>query len=304
VNTEVPTFTCPRCQRGEFRSLPGPSGKAFCPWCGIAVEPRPSPAQSADQAAPPPVLLSLEELAEQISGHTKRRPAPVPESPARPLPPPPVPRPDLEARLAESERRREAAEAELRKELEKKQEIKKAVLAEMGRLESQIADANARVRRKDEEHASALESIDLLQNAQKQEWDGQEMKLRELIARAETARLDLEAELEKTRKAAAAVQADLDSVRADASIQRSDYGAAAAERTDLRKKLAAADAKLRANKDAAVRLKDLERQLLEAQARGAGLQSDLEKRDQRIKDLGLLVKTLGDRLNQLADRHR
>jgi DNA repair exonuclease SbcCD ATPase subunit len=304
VNTEVPTFTCPRCRRGEFRSLPGPSGKAFCPWCGNAVEPRPAP--PANQAAPPPVLLSLEELAEQISGHTKRRPAPepAPEAPVRPSAPPPVARPDLEARLAESERRREAAEADLRKELEKKQEIKKAVLIEMGRLESQIAEANARSRRKDEEHAAALESINLLQNAKKQEWDGGEMKLRDAIDRAEKARLDLEAELEKARKAAAAVQADLDAVRGDALIQRSDYAAADAERKDLRKKLAAADAKLQANKDAAARLKDLQRQLQEAQALGTGLQSDLGKRDQRIKDLQLLVKTLGERLNQLVDRHR
>src|SRR6185295_1406178 len=99
---EVQSFTCPRCRKGEFRSLPGPNGKAYCPWCGDAV----APGSTASTPAPGPLPeFSLEELANRIAGQIAAPPPPAA----------PAPSPDLEARLAESERRREAAETELRK---------------------------------------------------------------------------------------------------------------------------------------------------------------------------------------------
>jgi chromosome segregation ATPase len=276
MSPEVQAFVCPRCKRGEFRSLPGPSGKAFCPWCGDAVEAGP-PAPAAPPAPPS---------------------APA----APPPPPPPSPTAALEARLAESERRRDLAETELKKELDKKLEIKKVVLNEMARMEASIADANARVRRKDEEHAAALESLNVLQHAKQQEWDGEQMRMRDSIDQAEKARRSLEAELVDLKKTAAIVQSDLGASRVEISKLRAEHAAAEADRADLRRKLGAAEAKLVAGKDAVARLKDVQQKLQDAEAKVAGLQGDLDKRDQRIKELQLLVKTLGERLNQLADR--
>jgi predicted nucleic acid-binding Zn-ribbon protein len=245
------------------------------------------------EAAPPPEVFSLEELARRISEKNL-------DSPAPPAPPPPPPSPTaaLEVRLAESERRRELAETELQKELGKKQEIKKVVLNEMARMEASIADANARVRRKDEEHAAALESLSVLLHAKQQEWDGEQVRMRDSIDRAEKARQTLEAEMVELRKSSAIMQSDLGASRVEVSKLR----AGQAELADLRRKLAAADTKLQAGREALARLKDVQQKLQDAEAKALGLQGELDNRDHRIKELQLLVKTLGERLNQLSDR--
>jgi len=284
--TEVQTFTCPRCQKGEFRSLPGPNGKAFCPWCGAAVAPgSPTPAPAP---APPPEF-SLEDLAKRIAGQIAS-PAAAPVAP------------DLEARLAESERRREAAEAELRRELDKKQGIKKAVLSEVGRLEAELTDARNRIRRKDEEHAGALQSLNLLTQAKQDEFNGDRMRFQDATDQKDKALKALEARLEERQKSAAELQAVLDASRAEVGKLHSEVAAAQAERVELRRKLSAAGAKVEALKDAAAQLEALKHRVQESEAKTAGLQAELQKKDQRLKELQLLVKTLGERLNDLADR--
>src|SRR5688572_4232636 len=117
----VQTFVCPRCKRGEFRSLPGVDGKAFCPWCGDAV--------TASDAPPP-------------------APAPEPAPPAAAAPPDPLV-PVLREEIAEQTRRRERAESDLRQELERKKDIKQAVMEEMGRLAAQLGEAHDLLSRKE-----------------------------------------------------------------------------------------------------------------------------------------------------------
>jgi peptidoglycan hydrolase CwlO-like protein len=39
------------------------------------------------------------------------------------------------------------------------------------------------------------------------------------------------------------------------------------------------------------------------QEKTKSLQADLDKRDQRIRELQMLIKTLGERLNDLTSRH-
>ena len=285
----VQSFACPRCRRGEFRSLPGPDGKAYCPWCGDAVAAGPASSEPAPAPAPPAEPFSLEELANRIAGKISNPPAV--SSPS-----------DLEARLADSERRRELAEAELRRELAKKQEIKKIVVGEVGRLEAELAEAKERIRRKDEEHRAALQTLDLLKDAKGQEWEGDRMRLRDEVEEKERARRALEVKLEGRQQSASELQAALDTSRAELGRLHAEAAAAGAERSELRQKLSAAGAKLQASKEAATQLPDLKQQLQESRAKAAGLQADLEKRDQRIKELQLLVKTLGERLNNLADR--
>lgn len=287
---EVQSFTCPRCRKGEFRSLPGPNGKAFCPWCGDAV------ASGAPKPDPGPLPeFSLEELANRIAGQIAAPPA-APTAPAAPA------SPDLAARLAESERRRDAAEAELRKELEKKQEIKKAVLAEVNRLEAELADARNRIRRKDEEHAAALQSLDVLRDAKLQEFNGDRLRYQDAVDQKDKALRALEARLEERQKAAAEAQSVLDASRATVGKLHAQIAAVEAERDDLRKKLEAAEAKVQSVKDAPAQVQSLKRQLQDAQTAAAGLKAELDKKDQRVKELQLLVKTLGERLNELADR--
>lgn len=289
-------FACPRCRRGEFRSLAGPGGKAFCPWCGDAVEatvPPPDP-------GPPLEQFSLEELATRLSGQSGGPAVTVSSASPTPAAPPP-PQTGLEARLAESERRRSLVEAELKKELEKKQEIKKAVLSEMGRLEAALAEAQARVRRKDEEHAGALETINVLKQAKQQEWEGAEMRLRTTLDQTELARKELETALDALKNSSSGLQGDLDAARADAAKLRAELAAADAERGELRRKLAAAGLKVQEAREVLTRTKDLQHKLQEARTKAEGLQADLSQRDQRIQELQLLVKTLGDRLNRLAD---
>lgn len=282
---EVQSYTCPRCRRGEFRSLPGPNGKAFCPWCGDAVAPG-----SPGAAAASPPEFSLEELATRIAGQI----AP-PAASAQTAP-------DLETRLAESERRREAAEQELRRELEKKQEIKKAVISEVGRLEAELAEARERIRRKDEEHASALQTLKLLKDAKETEWNGDRMRFQDAAQEKEKTLRGLEARLEQRQKSASEVQADLDSSRAEVGKLHAQIAAGVLERGEIRRKLGAAEAKVQSLKDAPAQLDSVRQRLAEVEARAAGLKTELEKKDQRLKELQLLVKTLGERLNDLADR--
>ena len=280
----IQTFTCPRCQRGEFRSLPGPNGNAFCPWCGDAVG-EPTPA-----AGPAPLPeFSLEDLAKRVAGQIAG-PSASPGSPG------------LEARLDESERRREAAEAELRRELERKQAIKKAVQAEVGRLEAELAEARDRIRRKDEDHAAALRSLNLLRDAKGDEWNGERMRFLDAADQKEKAFRALEARIEERQKSESEIRAVLDASRKEVGKLHAEVAAAEADREELRRKLGAADAKLRAIKDAPAQLEGLKRRLQDSLAQAAGLQGELEKKEQRIRELQLLVKTLGERLNTLADR--
>jgi len=284
---EVLSYTCPKCRRGAFRSLPGADGKAYCPWCGDAVAAGPL------EPPPPPTaeMFSLVDLAKRIAGDV-----PNPAAPSGP------PSPDLQARIAESERRRELAEAELRREQEKKQEIKKAVLEEMSRLEAELNDTKMRVRRKDDEHGSALEDLRRLKDAKEQEWAAANARLQQAFEEKDQALRALQAKLEGRQKADSDLQSLLDASRAEIGKLKADAAAAAAERADLLRKLSSADAKLKPLKEAEAKLRDLQKLYQESHAKATGLQSELEKRDQRIKDLQLLVKTLGDRLNQLADR--
>jgi chromosome segregation ATPase len=77
-----------------------------------------------------------------------------------------------------------------------------------------------------------------------------------------------------------------------------------AERADLRKKVADFDLKLASLKDAPAQLADLKKKLNDARVKSAGFEADVQKKDLRLKELQLLVKTLGERLNDLADRPR
>lgn len=284
MSVNIQTFTCPRCRKGEFRALPGPNGMAFCPWCGDAVAP-PTP---ASDPAPLPEF-SLEDLAQRVAGQI----AGSSGAPAAP---------DLEARLAESERRREAAESELRRELEKRQEIKKAVQSEIGRLEAEVAEVRDRMRRKDEDHAAALQSVNLLRDAKGEEWNGERTRLLNAAEQQEKAFRALEARLEERQKSESEIRAVLDASRKDVGKLHAEVAAAEAGREELRRKLGAADAKLLSLKDAPAQLEGLKQRLQEALARASGLQAELEKKEQRIRELQLLVKTLGERLNALADR--
>lgn len=290
--TEVQSFSCPRCRKGEFRSLPGPNGKAYCPWCGDAVAPgSPAPADGPDPAPLPE--FSLEDLAKRIAGQITSPPPATPTAPAAP---------DLEARLAESEQRREAAETELRKELEKKQEIKKLVLSEVARLEAELADARGRIRRKDEEHAAALQTLNLLKDSRQDEFNGDRMRFQNAVEEKEKTLRALEAKLDERQKSSVDLQGMMDASRAEVGKLHAQVAAVEAERAELRRKLGAADAKLESLKDAPAQLDGLKQKLQESQAKAAGLQAELQKKDQRVKELQLLVKTLGERLNELADR--
>jgi chromosome segregation ATPase len=289
MTSGIRTFTCPRCRRGEFRSLPGPDGRAFCPWCGDAVgDGRPS--------AP-------------------AAPAPSPE-PAAEAPREAAPAVDV-GRLAELERRCEQAEAELRRELEKKQEIKKAVTAEMTRLEAQLAEANVRLQRRDKEHFAALETLARMKESAEAKWAADLAALRQTLEEKETAARGLEARLEERRRTVDAIQEVLDGARSEAERHRSELEklrrTGAAEQEELRRRLAAAEARLLDLKDSETEFLDLkarlhaertgaEKEAGELRRQAAGLRTELEKRDQRVKELQLLVKTLGERLNDLSSR--
>jgi DNA repair exonuclease SbcCD ATPase subunit len=233
--------------------------------------------------------FSQEDLAKPPAGPIAA-PAAAPESP------------DLETRLAESERRREAAESALRRELEKRQEIKKAVQSEMGRLEAELSETRTRVRRRDEEHAAALESLNVLKSAKDDEWNGERMRLQDAFEQKERALRELETKLTERHRSASEFQAALDALRGEVQKLRDEVAAADADRAELRRKLGAAEQKVQSHKDATAQLDYLKQRLQESHAKATGLQAELEKRDKRIKELQVLVKTLGERLNDLADR--
>lgn len=250
----VQVFLCPRCKAGEFRSLPGPDGKAFCPWCGEAVEA-----------------------------------AAAPEAPAAPTS-------DAE-RIAELTRRCERAEAELAKELERKQGIKKVVGEELGKLESRLDETKVRLRKKEEEQGASFDEILRL----KGQLEAERIKVEEfakaasLLGEKERLIQSLRGELETLRKA----EAEARELRREAQ-----------QAVELREKLAARDHLLSAMKGVETELAALkaktreERGKLEKEReRASALEAELGKRDQRIRDLQALIRTLGERLNELAQRH-
>lgn len=275
----IHTFTCPRCNQGEFRSLAGPDGKAYCPWCGDPVTGGvPVPASSPGPAA-------LERPAEPVTGAA--------EGADR----------ELRERLAESERRREQAEAELRRELDKKQEIKKAVLAEMEQLHARLNETQVRLRQRDEERQTSVDELGRLKEIAAQQRAADLAGARGALEEREETLRRLQAELEERRKAADAARREADGLRSDLAKLK---GASEAELADLRRKVAAA-------KDAEVLLRDLkgriqderprfEKEVAALRERAANLEAELGKRDQRIRDLQLLIKTLGERLNDLTSR--
>jgi chromosome segregation ATPase len=270
---------------------------------------------------------SLAEIAERLAIPTPAPPpTPVVVAPAPAAAPVPAASPDVQARLADAEYRRDKAEAELRREQDKKQEIKQAVLLEMARLEAQLAEAKERIHRKDEEHAASLEVLAKMKETREAEWGAERQGLVDQLTEKERARVAAEAgaephrkaleeagakhqkaledAAEKQRKATSDVEAALQAARAETAKLRGDLEAANAEQAQLRKKLSIADAKMKSLKDATAQQGDLKKQLEESVAKAAGFQADVGKRDQRIKELQMLVKTLGERLNDLADRPR
>lgn len=293
----VQTFSCPACRGGEFRSLPGPDGKAFCPWCGVAVTG--GTATSAVEAAP----------------------APVPAAPA----PPPAADPELRERLTTLQRRSEQAEAELQRELDKKETIKRAVSVEMGRLAAQLAEAREQHARESEAHRSAVADLSRL----KAELDESRKRAAELAgAQAaaeaqEKARAALQSELEAARRDARAWQDQLETARHQAEQLKAELArlkaSSEAEIKGLWKSVQAgedkakalkaeSDEKLKALKGADAELRELkplwEKERAAQRAKEASLRGELEKRDQRIRELQLLIKTLGERLNDLTGRPR
>ena len=172
----------------------------------------------------------------------------------------------------------------------------------MSRLSAEHNDTKMRVRRKDDEHGSALEDLRRLKDAKEQEWAAANARLQQALDEKDQALRALQAKVEGRQKSDSDLQALLDASRTELAKLKADAAAAGAERTDLLRKLSSADAKLKPLKEAEAKLRDLQKLYQESHAKATGLQSELDKRDQRIKDLQLLVKTLGERLNQLADR--
>jgi chromosome segregation ATPase len=226
----------------------------------------------------------------------------------------------LRDRLAELERKCEQAESELRRELEKKQEIKRAVMAEMGQMASQLSESKALLQRRDEELLAALLEAKALRDDL-----GKERKRADDLA-GERASLEekgkavrsLEAELEASRKAVRDLQDARDRAGREVQTAQSELAkakeASAAELGDLRKKLSAGEARLQALRGSSDELKALkarhedsrgrtEKERAELLEKTRTLQAELEKRNQRIRELQMLIKTLGERLNDLTSRH-
>lgn len=226
----------------------------------------------------------------------------------------------LRDRLAESERKCGLAEAELRRELDKKQEIKRAVLAEMSQLASELAQTKALLQQRDEELLSALLEAKVLKDDLSGERKRADDLARERASLEEKGKAlrNLEAELQAGRTAVRELEEARGSAGREAQQARSDLAkakeAAAAEIGEARKKLAAAEARVLALKSSGDELRALkarheeqrdrtEKERTELLEKSRHLQADLEKRDQRIRDLQLLVKTLGERLNDLTSRY-
>lgn len=282
MSLTVQVFTCPKCNRGEFRSLPGPDGKAFCPWCGDGVAggiapPTPAPPAPEPVASTAPALVSETRV--------------VDDGPLR-------------ERVAELTRRCEQAEGELQRELDKKQQIKQAVALEMKRLEAVAAESRTLLLRKEEEQRTAVAGLARLET----ELQAERRKVEDLSG----TRMLVEG-MEKTVHRLEAENVELregrDAATKEAEHLKSDLAKAEGERGELRKKLAAAEARVETLKDAAVELSDLkaerrrlEKERAEFQVKAAALQSEVEKRDRRVAELQMLVKTLGERLNDLTRR--
>ena len=301
LTSAVQTFTCPRCARGEFRSLPGPEGKAFCPWCGDAVTggvtPPPAPVPAAPAAS-----ASLEELIARVAAN-------APEDAVR----------ALRERVTELNRVCEQAQSDLRNELAKKEGIKQAVMKEVERLGSRLDETKVLHQRKEHDHHEAMEEVGRLKEELEKE--------RKKAAEAASTRGDLEetgkslflaeSELKDRRKQSQELREGRDAARREAeqlrqelAKQKSGSEAALAE---LRQKIGAAEARLATLKSAEADLSQLKDRVLElrkqleaarqeSKAKTAALQTDVEKKDQRIKELQMLIKTLGERLNDLSSR--
>jgi len=292
----IQAFTCPRCKRGEFRSLPGTDGKAYCPWCGDAVAggvaPGSDPPSAPEGAAAPVVTATLDELLERVARN-------APEDAVR----------ALRERLADLNRKREQAESDLRQELDKKVLIKKAVMEEVGRLGSQMGETKVRLKQTEEEHQSATSEMFRVKAELEKE--------REKTAELSASRASLEAELEERRKAVRELKDASDVARRDAEqmLAHLDKSRAtsAAELAELRKKIASYEARLATQKAVEAelnslkpRLRDqqrLEKERAEFQEKASTLQTAVGKKDERIRELQLLIKTLGERLNDLSSRH-
>lgn len=283
----VHTFLCPRCDKGQFRTVPGSDGKAFCPWCGEAV-----------------------------SGGTEEPVFPG----APPAPPPPAdPVTQLRTRLEETE-------GTLRRELGRKQEIKKAVQEEMERLEARFNETKALLEWKEQDHEAAVQEIARLKGSLEEERKraAELPKAREDLAEKETVVRTRDSELEALRKEVRDLKSAADLSRRDAAEINSHLDIARADAVELRKALAAVRAELDALKPSAVELPELRkalaageaerkhlkvreeefrRALEKERAEAAALRADVQKKEQRLRDLQLLIKTLGDRLNELARRH-
>lgn len=286
----VHTFLCPRCDKGKFRTVPLSDGKAFCPWCGEAV-----------------------------SGGTEE---PVFQG-APPAPPPPPPEADPVTQL---KRQLDETEGTLRRERDRKQEIKKAVQEEMERLEARFGETKALLEWKEQDHRAAVEEIARLKGELEEERKraAELLKAREDLAEKETVVRTRDTELESLRKEIRDLKAAADLSRRDAEEVKSHLNIARADAVELRKALAAVQGELEALKPGAVELPELRKALAagEAERKGlkgreeefrralererteaAALRVEVQKKDQRLRELQLLIKTLGERLNELARRH-
>lgn len=274
MSAVVQVFSCPRCNRGGFRSLPGTDGKAHCPWCGDRVL---AGGSAPAEPAPDPT------------------PTPVSGSPA-------IPEADLRDRVAR-------LEADLRREQEKKQEIKRAVMVEMAQLTAQATEAKSQLQAKEEEFLAVLLETKALKDevARERKRADDLATERGAFGQQLNAVHSLEAELVAGRKTILDLQAARDAAGRDLQKARADLAKlqsiSATELGELRKKLNTAVARGHADKNSGEELKALKAQHQETQAKAKSLQAELEKRDQRIKDLQLLIQTLGERLNELSKRH-
>jgi chromosome segregation ATPase len=226
----------------------------------------------------------------------------------------------LRDRTEELERKCEQAESDLRRELDKKQEIKRAVLVEMAQLGAQLAESKSLLERRDEELLSALLEAKVLRDdlvkerKQAQDLAGERGSLEE---KGKAVR-NLESDLEASRKAMKDLAEARDAAGRDAQQARSELAktkeSSTAELGEVRKKLSAGEARLQALKRSGDELKALkaihaeslgraDKERAELLEKTRTLQAELGKRDQRIRELQLLIKTLGERLNDLSSRH-
>jgi len=176
----------------------------------------------------------------------------------------------------------------------------------MKRLEAAAAEARTLALRKEEEHRTALAGLGRLEaDLQAERRKVEDLSgVRSLVEGMEKSVRRLEAENVQLREGR-------DAAVKEAEHLKSDLAKAEAERGELRKKLAAAEARIETLKDASVELSDLkaerrrlEKERAEFQVKAASLQSEVEKRDRRVGELQMLVKTLGERLNDLTRRLR